>query len=336
MIRRRQRHGASPRRRVSRPSRLPWTSGWHLQTYLLAHVRALFYSLGRLVHEPLTTVLMVAIIAIAMALPVGLHLVLRNVEGLSTSWQGIDEISVFIADGLGADEIAAIDHRLREVVEVERIDELSPGDALAEFRRHAGPDIDAAIDILGENPLPAILVVHPGKDLPHDTDALDELVARIEAIPGIDAVQLDRRWLQKLQALSALGRRVTVVLSALFSLAVLLAIGNSIRIEVQLHSDEIAVEKLVGASDAFIRRPFLYSGAWLGLLGAGGALLLVKAAGLYWQTPLDELWSLSAGARPLRGIDSSMAIEVLFTGVLLGIGGGWLAVLRQLKRIEPA
>ncbi len=335
MARRRQRRGASPRRRSAPAGRAPWSSGWHPVAYALAHLRAFFYSLGRLAEEPLATVLMVSIIAIAMALPIGLHLVIRNIEGLSASWQGSKAISVFVDAGLGAGRLEDIRSRLRELVEAERLDYLTPDQALSEFREHAGPDIDTALDILGENPLPGVFVIEPVGELPGDRHGLEALVRRIEAVDGVTGVQLDRRWVQRMQAVTALGRRVTVVLTALFSLAVLLAIGNSIRIEVQIHSDEIAVEKLVGATDAFIRRPFLYTGAWLGLLGAAVSIGLVKAAGLYWQAPLEALWRLSESAAPLRGLDPGMVAEVLAIGVLLGIGGGWLAVLRQLRKIDP-
>ena len=335
MARRRQRRGASQRRQAAQGGTAAWSLGWHPLAYVLAHLRAFFYSLGRLAKEPLATVLMVSIIAIAMALPVGLHLVLRNIEGLSASWQGSKAISVFVEADLDAGRLEGIQRRLRELIEAERVDFLSPDEALAEFRDHAGPDIDSALEILGENPLPGVFVIEPFSDLPEDRPGLEALVRRIEAIDGVTGVQLDRRWVQRVQTVTALGRRVTVVLTALFSLAVLLAIGNSIRIEVQIHSDEIAVEKLVGATDAFIRRPFLYTGAWLGLLGAAVSILLVKAAGLYWQAPLEALWRLSESASPLRGLDPGMIVEVLAIGALLGIGGGWLAVLRQLRKIDP-
>ncbi len=334
MVRRRSRRGASVRRRPASTG-VGWRRDWHPLAYGLAHLRALFYSIGRLAAEPLATVLMVAIIGVAMALPVGLHLVLMNIEGLSAGWQGAREISVFVDARLDEGRRRALEEAIAGIVEVERIDYLSADEALEEFRDHAGPDIDTALEILGENPLPAVFVVEPVGTLPDDGASLDALVDRIGALDGVEGVQLDRRWVRRLQTMTALGRRITVVLSALFSLAVLLAIGNSIRIEVQSRSDEIAVEKLVGATDAFIRRPFLYTGAWLGLLGAALAVALVETAGLYWREPLESLWRLSESPMPLRGLETGMIVEVLAVGVLLGIGGGWLAVLRQLRRIDP-
>ena len=314
---------------------MAWSPGRHPLAYVLAHLRAFFYSLGRLAKDPLASVLMVAIIAVALALPVGLHLVLRNLEGLSASWQGSRSISVFVEADLDSGRLDGIRERLRGLIEARRVDYLSPDEALVEFREHAGPDIDSALEILGENPLPGVIVIEPVTDLPEDRTGLEALVRRLEAIDGVTGVQIDRRWVQRVQTVTLLGRRVTVVLTGLFSLAVLLAIGNSIRIEVQLHSDEIAVEKLVGATDAFIRRPFLYTGGWLGLLGAAVSILLVKAAGLYWQGPLEALWRLSESSVPLRGLDPGMIVEILVIGTLLGIGGGWLAVLRQLRKIDP-
>ena len=334
MSRRPQRRGASVRRRDSTAAGPRLWPTWRPGAYVLAHLRAFFYSLGRLAREPLASWLTVSIIGIAMALPVGLHLVLKNLDSLAANWQGVEQISLFLSPDFQLTELPELKRQLGIVIETDAVDYLSPQQALTEFRQYAG--VDAAIDLLGENPLPAVLVVHSATDLPHDTVALNVLVERLSAIDAVEQVQLDMRWVQRLQAMNDLGRRITIVLTTLFGLAVLLAIGNSIRIEVQVHSDEIAVEKLVGATDAFIRRPFLYTGAWLGLLGGGVALMLVWVSGVYWHQPLAAVWRLSGSSLALQGLDFQMVEEIIAIAVLLGIGGGWLAVVRQLRRIEPA
>ena len=157
----------------------------------------------------------------------------------------------------------------------------------------------------------------------------------LSALPGVELAQLDVQWVKRLHAILQIIRRSVTALAALLSLAVLLVVGNTIRLDILNRRAEIEVTKLIGATDGFIRRPFLYGGIWYGLLGGILALALSGAALLLLREPVAQLSSLYASAFRLRMFDWRLAALVLGGGATLGWLGSWLAVGRHLKRIEP-
>jgi len=324
--RRKKQVGASPRSDQLRP---PF--GRSLVGFWVAHLLAFFHGLGRLAREPFGSLLTITIIGIAMALPVGLHLVLKNLQGLAEGWDDSTQISLFLNPSLTLKDVPNLQRRIESQVGAIRLEAKGPGAALAEFRHAFG--VSEAVEVLGENPLPVVLVIFP--DPAAEAAALEAMTATLQAFPEIDMAQLDLRWVQRLQAITHLGQRATLILASLFSIAVLLTIGNSARIEVERRREEIAVEKLVGATTAFIRRPFLYTGFWLGVTGAATALLLISLAMLLLDGPIRALLRLYDSDSLLSGIDLPLGGGILLAGVLLGVLGSLIAVNRQLRRIEP-
>lgn len=324
--RRKKQVGASLRSEQLRPP-----VGRSFVAFWVAHILAFFHGLGRLAREPFGSLLTITIIGIAMALPVGLHLVLKNLQGLAEGWNDATQISLFLNPSLTLKDVPTLQGRIEAQVGKIRIDAKGPEEAMDEFKQAVG--VSEAVKVLGENPLPVVLILYPAPDV--EPAALEAMTSSLQALPEVDLAQLDLRWIQRLHAIARLGERATLILASLFSIAVLLTIGNSARIEVERRREEIAVEKLVGATTAFIRRPFLYSGFWLGLAGASTAILLITVATLLLDDPVRELLRLYDNDSVLSGIDPVLGATILLSGVSLGILGSLIAVNRQLRRIEP-
>ncbi|HKJ77643.1 MAG TPA: permease-like cell division protein FtsX, partial [Gammaproteobacteria bacterium] len=221
---------------------------------------------------------------------------------------------------------------LRAGKDIAEVRYISAEQALAEFRQLSG--FGDALDALQANPLPPVLVVRPGPAI-NGPDAVGGLVKRLRQRPDVDMAQLDMQWVKRLYALMEIGQRGVWVLGALLALAVLLVVGNTIRLAIQNRRDEIVVVKLVGGTDAFIRRPFLYSGAWYGLLGGVIAFALVQGALGVLSSPVHHLAGLYHSGFRLDGLGVATTAYLLLSGTLLGLIGSWLAVGRHLREIEP-
>lgn len=303
------------------------------RVYLLRHAEVLVSSLGRLWRNPVASLMTVAVIGIALALPTGLHLVLENARLLSGGWDGSTQVSLFLRRELPAAESRRLAAALGERPEIATTTLIPRAEALAEFRALSG--FGPALDALDDNPLPDVIVVRPAPT--HAAPgAVEALVAELAVEPGVEHARLDMQWVKRLHALMEIVRRGVEVVALLLGLAVLLVVGNTIRLDIQNRRREIEVAKLIGATDAFIRRPFLYSGAWYGLLGGLAAWLLVSLA--LWATagPVQQLALLYQSPFRLVAADAGTVLTLLAGGALLGLLGSWLAVGRHLRAIEPS
>ncbi len=316
---------AVQRRRPAAPRRLG--------AYGVSHVQSLLASLGRMARSPVSTLMTVAVIGIALALPTGLHVLLENVQAVSAGWENSARISLFLQRDLPPDQVRRLEERLRAMPGVATVERITPAQALEEFRRLSG--FDAALEALGENPLPTVLVVEPRLDFT-DPALVEHLLDRARSLEGVELAQLDMAWVRRLFALMEIGKRGVLVLGALLALAVLLIVGNTIRLAIENRREEIEVQKLIGATDAFIRRPFLYSGLWHGLGGALCAWLLVSLSLALLAGPVRRLTLLYESDQALLGMNAGATLLLLAAGALLGLAGAWLAVGRHLRRIEPA
>jgi len=182
--------------------------------------------------------------------------------------------------------------------------------------------------------LPAVLVVKPSQGFAKP-EVIHDLVQRLQALPEVESTQLDWAWLKRLHALVALADRAMSLVGAVLAVAVLFIVGNTIRLAIENRREEIVITKLVGATDAFIRRPFIYGGIWYGL--AGGVIALLIVDGLLWgmSGPVSHLAALYKSNFQLGLIEGSEAVVILTAGAFLGWLGAWLAVGRHLRRIEP-
>jgi len=298
-----------------------------LGAWFAHHLHSVVFSLGRALRKPWATALTVAVMALALALPLGLSIALDNLKVFTGSVQQSRDISLFLKpaiDGATAQDLAA---SLRARDDVAGVVLRTPEEGLAELRQSAG--LGEAIDALGENPLPSLLIVTPAGD----DDAA--LAKALEALPQADLVQHDALWRQRLDAWLGFGARLVQVLSLLLGLGAVLVVGNTVRLDIQARREEIGVLQLLGASDGFIRRPFVYLGAWYGL-GAGVlALALVGACGLALRAPLVALSQSYGSPFVLHGLDALHSGFVLLGTVLLGWLGAWLVTGHFLRQTRP-
>jgi cell division transport system permease protein len=272
------------------------------------------------------------VIGIALALPAGLYLLLANLDRLSGSWEGQASLSVFLKDQVRGDAATALANQLRAWPEVAEVTLITPEQALEEFSQRSG--FADALATLDENPLPAVLLVAPvlNSTDPASAGALQE---KLRQLPEIDQVQLDLQWVQRLAAILETARRAVLLISALLALAVLLVVGNTIRLEIQNRREEIVVTKLIGATNGFVRRPFLYSGIWYGVLGAATAWLVVELGFWLLEAPVHHLVGLYAGTFTLQTRPWRLLLVLQSGGIALGLLGSWLAVGRHLAAVEP-
>ena len=218
----------------------------------------------------------------------------------------------------------------REDVAATRL--VSRQEALQEFQQLSG--FGDVLRNLDDNPLPNLILVTPAAQrLDGEQAAL--LQAHLQQEAGVARAVLDMAWVQRLNALMHLSRRLVMVLAAILALGVLLVIGNTIRLAIENRRDEIVVVKLVGGSDAFVRRPFLYTGLWYGLGGASLSWIIVSAALWGLRGPLSALALLYQSDFHLQGLGTTAGLQLLLLGGALGLLGAWLAVARHLSAIQP-
>ncbi len=303
-----------------------------LSAWLTRHAQVFLASLGRLARRPLGSLMTLAVLGIAMALPLGLHLLVGNLQQLAAGWDGAASISLFLREDVDQEQAEKLVKTLQARPDIGQVQHITPEQAMAEFRQHSG--FGDALDLLDSNPLPHVLLARPANP---DMGAaqVEALLAELKALPGVDLALADLQWVERFQGINRILQRTALLLALLLALAVLLIIGNTIRLEIHSRREEIEIIKLVGGSNAFIRRPFLYEGFWYGLLGGLIAIFLVWTAALALEGPVEHLAELYQSRFRLGGLDLATAATVLGLGILLGVLGAWTAVSQHLGAIEP-
>lgn len=320
------------RRREVGASQAKTTLADRLGAWVKHHRRVAHESLQRLLAAPGSSLLTWLVIGIALALPAGLLVALNNMQTLAGSWDGAARISLFLHESASEAQGYALAKEINLLAGVKDTDYISRQAALEEFQQLSG--FGEVLASLPENPLPAVVVVHPAAS--HASpDAVEGLLATLRAEPLVELAQLDMQWVQRLYTLMELGRRATLALATLLGLGVLLVTGNTIRLAIEGRRDEILIVKLVGGTNAYVRRPFLYTGLWYGLGGSLFAWVVVGAL-LWWlQGPVGQLAQLYESRFALQGLGLGDSVLLAASGGLLGLGGAWLAVSRHLGAIEP-
>jgi len=290
-------------------------------------------SLLRLTVEPVQSLMTILVIAIAMALPAALIVAVSSLQQLSGNWQNSARISVFMHVDAAPDVVQRLQDTVRAMPQIEQVTYISPQAALEEFQLASG--FGEALSLLGTNPLPAVLLLSPRADLINDISGLSALVDDLEQISGIDGVQLDMQWLQRMQHILEMGQRVVILVGFTLALGVLLVVGNTIRLAIESRRSEILVVKLVGGTNAFVRRPFLYTGLWYGLFGGMVAWAGVVLGGFWLASTVAVLANLYQSDFALVGLDFRGLLVMMILGGTLGLLGAALAVGRHIARIEP-
>ena len=317
----RKRHSASSR--VTRRARIrSWTSH---------HQGCLRDSLVRLFRSPLSSTLTMAVLAIALALPGGLYILSLNILSLSEHWDTDAQISLFLNRDTSDEEGQALSEQLATDTRAARVRFLSRAQALEEFRQMT--TFREALEHISENPLPAVILITPSASL--STVKLNKLRSDLLANPQVELAQLDLEWIKRLKGVIEIAQRAIVIVAVILAIAVILVVGNTIRLEIENRRDEIVITKLFGATHAYIRRPFLYDGFWFGLMGGLLASALISAALWLLTEPVGRLISLyESNFMPIYPGIIFISILTLVGG-LLGYLGAWSAVTQHLYKIEP-
>ena len=305
---------------------------FNFKIYALRHLQVMFFSLGQLWRQPLSSSMTVLVIGIALALPAGLYVLLQNVNYVSNQWDDASQISLFMQQDFSDQQATQFTAQLQTWPDIAAVDYQTSNTSLEEFRQLSG--LGELLDTLPKNPLPAIVIISPSSDSLRP-DAIGSLLARLEELPEVEQAQLDMEWLQRLRSISKTGQRGISILAILLSLSVLLVIGNTIRLAILNRQAEIKVTKLVGGTNAFVRRPFLYTGFWYGILGGMVAWFTLLLTLALLSGPINELSLLYNSQFTLHWLASQMFIALPISGMTLGVLGAWLAVGRHLSSIEP-
>ncbi|MFA5371086.1 MAG: permease-like cell division protein FtsX [Sideroxydans sp.] len=297
---------------------------------LREHLRVLRETLQRLAQTPGASLLSILVTGIALSLPVGGYIMLQSMQTLDARLGTKPQISLYLASGTSAAEVGKLGDRLRQHEAIAAVEFIARDAALKQLRQSTG--LAEVVDGLTQNPLPDAYIVHPKN---RDPVALEALRNELQADTGIEHAQLDSDWLRKLEAILDFGRLAVALLAALLSFALIAITFNTIRLQILTRRQEIEVVKLIGATDAFIRRPFLYFGMLQGLLGGIAAWLLVSGMLYALNTALGELARLYASSFVLQSLSLADSLALLVFSAYLGWLGAWFSVAQHLWQIEP-
>ncbi len=297
---------------------------------LLEHLHVIRTTLQRLLLTPNATLLNILIIGIALSLPVGGYVLLKSVQNLSAQLNGTPQISVFLATGTSADEIERIGIRLKQHIAIRKIEFISRNVALKRLQQSTG--LSDVIGSISQNPLPDAFIIYSNSTA---LTAMETLRDELKTWSHFDHVQLDSAWVHKLEALLDFARLAVIILAGLLSFALIAITFNTIRLQILTRREEIEVAKLIGATDGFIRRPFLYFGLTQGLLGGITALLLVSGSLLLLNHNLADLTQLYSSMFSLQALSFADSLALLGFSAYLGWLGAWFSVSQHLWQIEP-
>ncbi|MCP4924337.1 MAG: FtsX-like permease family protein [Gammaproteobacteria bacterium] len=302
-----------------------------VNNYLIRHAQNCLGALGNMVRKPIASMLTITVIGIALALPSALSIIVRNGQALAGGLEDLRDFSVYTKPGVSLGQAEDLRTRIDNETVVRSTQFISASEALEEFRDDE--ELSDLVRALTDNPLPHTIVVRPTLDAqPATLKALKNLLVQH---PLVDLVKLDTEWVQRFSAILDFARRAVWVATILLGGAVIIIIGNTIRLDIENRRAEIEVSKLFGASDGFVRRPFLYTGFWYGLFGGILASLLLVLSMWLLNGPVERLIRLYGGGFEPFGIDGRTLLTIFSIGLLVGLSGAWLAVARHLAAIQP-
>jgi cell division transport system permease protein len=301
-------------------------------SYGARHVQACLGALGRLFRNPVASFLTILVVAVALALPMSLKLLVSNARLATGDFKDAVDLSVYLKTDVPLSKAQQLASNAKERPGVADVTLIPADQALEEFRTYSG--FGAALDVLEKNPLPHVLHVHPDPEASSNA-AVESLRHYFTAWPEVEFVQIDSDWVMRFNAILDVMRNVLLIASALLGLGVLAVVGNTIRLEIQNRRAEIEVTKLVGGSDGFVRRPFLYTGLLYGLCGALLAWGIVSLTVFTLAQPVATLARLYGSQYSLAGPTPDDIGFLLGGGALLGLFGAWISATNHLSRIEP-
>lgn len=302
-----------------------------ISNWAAVHWHTAVAALGRLTRQPFASLMIILVIGVTLALPAALHLVIKNAQSLSSTWDNALDFSVYLRTDVTLEQAQRLVTIVSQRADVEDVRLVPADDALKEFREQSG--FGDALDYLSVNPLPHTLVVRPASA--NTEVSIGLLNEELGNLPEADFVQVDTEWVQRFHAILDILERAIAIGAGLLAAAIVVIIGNTIRLDIQNRREEIEVTKLIGASNAFVRRPFLYTGIWYGLTGALLALALVRYGLFALEEPITRLSGLYSNPFSALALDIRESLIIVGAGISLGLAGSWLAAARHMRRIEP-
>lgn len=300
--------------------------------FFISHVRQALGSLGELWRQPVASIMTIGVLGLSITLPSTLYILVKNTEKITAGWDQASEISLFLTQNTDEASAQQLLTRLSTWPEIDKITFIPASDALTEFQQLSG--LGDAIAYLESNPLPDTVLVVPTEKHASPTSAkalLNKLLEQREVEIG----KLDIEWLERLYALLDIARELVTLIGSLLFIAVVLIIGNTIRLNILNKRDEILVMKLVGATDAFIQRPFLYTGFWYGLLGGLLAWFAVIVILWWMDSSIQAFASMYQKQFQITGLTGGALLTMLLLSVSLGLLGSLISVQRHVRQIEP-
>ncbi|PCI59213.1 MAG: cell division protein FtsX [Gammaproteobacteria bacterium] len=303
-----------------------------LSTLPMRHLQQAIGSLGDLWRTPLASMMTILVLGISLTLPTTLHLFVKNAEKITQQWHSASEITLFLKLSTSAKSAKNLLQKLQLYPEISKVSYISAEQALTEFKLLSG--FGQALDYLENNPLPATILVTPTKRS-SQADVVKNLLSKLEKHREVEQGKLDLDWLTRLEAMAKLLQDIVISLAFLLCLSVVLIIGNTIRLAILDQKDAIAVMKLVGATDAFIQRPFLYAGVWYGICGGIFAIIAETILAQYLTASLNKLTYLYHSDFVLQGLGFVESLWLLAFSIILGLIGSYISVRQHIRGIEP-
>ena len=327
MVNKRNKRPAAPKATKQPSKSKALKGGWQEQWRY-----ALRGTLTDMCRKPLATLLTVMVIAISLTLPSVCYMVWKNVSQASTQWYPAPQLTVYLdkaLDDTAAENVAA---ELKKLDGVDNVNYLTREEALNEFRNWSG--FGGSMDMLEQNPLPAVAIITPKLNF-QNSDTMANLRDSVSKVKGVDEIRMDDSWFARLAALTGLVGQIASMIGLLMVVAVFLVIGNSVRLSIFARRDTINVQKLIGATDGFILRPFLYGGALLGFSGAVLSLLLSEVLVLRLQSVVAQVATVFGTTFVLEGFSWDEGLLLLLIAAIIGWIAAWLATVQHLRRFTP-
>ena len=299
--------------------------------WLTRHISTSLGALGRLSRQPFASLMIILVIGVTLALPAAINVIVKNMQSVSDSWSNALDFSMYLKKDLSVSDAEDLANLIRQRADIESVGLITADEALLEFKKQSG--FGEALNQLSENPLPHALVIRPSSG--NTSASLTLLQEEIRNLPETELVQIDTEWVQRFHAILDIVRQAISIGAVLLGIAIVVIIGNTIRLDIENRREEIEVTKLIGASNAFVRRPFLWTGFWYGLLGGAFALLLVQYGLYLLREPFSRLAGLYQGKIAVASLTITESSAIIGVAVFLGLFASWVTTARHMRRIEP-
>ncbi|WP_026958377.1 permease-like cell division protein FtsX [Aliagarivorans taiwanensis] len=301
--------------------------------YWVRHVQQCISSLGELWRTPGSSLLTMAVLGVCLSLPASFYLAMKNLSSLTAYWQSETQLTVYLSQNIDQLQLQAMQKQLELRDEVASLSHISKEQGLAEFEQSSG--FDDVLALLPYNPLPDVLVLQLNEAY-RNAEAAKRLQQELRGMDQIERVSLDVEWLSRLNSLSNMASQMASLLVLLLLAAVVLIVSNTLRLGILSRRSEIEVMKLVGATDGFIRRPFLYIGFWYGVIGGLLAWVLCNVLLLWSEFALQQLGILYQYQVQLLGLDINEFVGLMVMACGMSLLASWFSVQRHIKEIEPS